>query len=120
MTTASPISLDTGCSKAASALPDDFREALLVIAQTFFDFAATNPPRHQLMNERVIPGYEPSPAAYQPAVHVIEQFQARLRHLGVDDPAAVDLACARQAAYAWLVRQRTMPDAETVGGVTEK
>lgn len=73
-------------------LPPAPREALLQLAQTFFDFATANPARHQLMNERVIPGFEPTPSAYLPAVTVLERFHTTLRGLGVDDPAGLDLA----------------------------
>lgn len=79
---------------AISRLPQEPRAALLFMAETFFDFATANAPRHQLMNQRVIPGFEPTPRAYQPAVAVLERFGSTLRLLGVEDPAAVDLATA--------------------------
>ena len=41
-------------------------------ARVFFDFAVANPARHQLMNLRTIPGFEPSAESYAPAVRVLE------------------------------------------------
>lgn len=79
---------------ATSRLPHEPRAALIFLAETFFDFATANASRHQLMNQRVVPGFEPSPRAYQPAVAVLERFASLLRQLGIDDPAAVDLATA--------------------------
>lgn len=92
---------------AALNLPADPRQALVTLAETFFDFATAHPPRHQLMSERVIPGFEPSAAAYQPAVDVLDQFRSRLAALGVDDPAAVDLATA---VIGGLVNQQIAND----------
>ena len=43
-------------------LPNAPRAALRRVARVFFDFAVANPARHQLMNQRKIPGFEPSPA----------------------------------------------------------
>jgi AcrR family transcriptional regulator len=53
-------------------LTADMRDAAHRIARTFFDFAVADPPRYQLMNQRVIPGFEPSPESYAPAVRVLE------------------------------------------------
>jgi AcrR family transcriptional regulator len=84
-------------------LPTEPRAALLCLAQTYFDFATANLPRHLLMSQRVVPGFEPSPKAYQPAVEVLERFERVLRSLGVHDPAALDLATA---LIAGLVSQQ--------------
>lgn len=66
-------------------------EALLAAAQGFFDFCTADPARYQLLFERPIPGYEPSPEAYSVAVKVFGLTRARLASLGVDTPEAVDL-----------------------------
>ncbi len=44
-------------------LPEAPRPALRAVAATFFDFALAEPARAQLMNQRLIPGFEPTPAA---------------------------------------------------------
>jgi AcrR family transcriptional regulator len=75
-------------------LPDAPREAARRSARVFFDFAVANPARHQLMNQRTIPGFEPSPDSYAPAVRVLELGKQLLRSVGVTDPAASDLLTA--------------------------
>lgn len=78
----------------AAALPEDPRPALLLIGESFFDYATQSPARYQLMSARVIPGFEPTTAAYAPAVDVIRRFEGVLSGLGVTDPVAVDLYTA--------------------------
>ncbi len=60
----------------------------------YFDFCAADPARHLLMSQRSIPDFTPSPAAYAPAVEVIERLRERLATLGVRDDASVDLYTA--------------------------
>jgi AcrR family transcriptional regulator len=59
----------------------DPRAAIQAIARHFFDFAVADHPRYQLMNERVIPGFEPSPEAYAPSVRVFERGQRVIKGL---------------------------------------
>ncbi len=70
------------------------RAALRVQARTFFDFAVSDLARHQLMNQRTIPGFEPTPEAYAPAVDTLESFKKRLRVLGVKRQQDADLCIA--------------------------
>lgn len=56
----------------------------------FLRFCVEDPVRHQLLFQRTIPGFEPSPASYAPAVEGLEDLHARLRACGVDDPRAWD------------------------------
>jgi AcrR family transcriptional regulator len=70
------------------------RAALRTYARTFFDFAVSDLARHQLMNQRTIPGFEPSAEAYAPAVLVLERFRERLEELGVTRAEDVDLCTA--------------------------
>ncbi|HJQ87157.1 MAG TPA: TetR/AcrR family transcriptional regulator, partial [Propionibacteriaceae bacterium] len=53
-------------------LPTAPRAAIRRVARVFFDFAVANPARHQLMNQRPIPGFQPSPESYAPAVRVVQ------------------------------------------------
>ena len=48
----------------------------------FYDFAVADHPRYQLMNERVIPGFEPSPAALAPSLRVFERGRRNVLALG--------------------------------------
>jgi AcrR family transcriptional regulator len=72
-------------------LPDHPRTAIKQVARVFFDFAVADLARHQLMNQRTIPGFEPSPESYAPAVRVLEQGVEVLRDLGVKDRADFDI-----------------------------
>ena len=76
------------------ALPRSGRAAMKMVAHLFFDFAIASPARHQLMNERVISGFVPSPESYAPAVDVLERTRAHLRRYGVDNDGDVDLLIA--------------------------
>jgi len=75
-------------------LPQSPRAAIRRVARVFFDFAVANPPRHQLMNQRTIPGFEPSASSYAPAVRVFELGEQVFRNLGLTDPADFDIATA--------------------------
>lgn len=72
-------------------LPDDPRAAVQLLSRTFFDFAVADLPRYQLMNQRTIPGFEPSPEAYAPAVRVLEQGVVHFRQLGARDRDDFDI-----------------------------
>jgi AcrR family transcriptional regulator len=72
-------------------LPQSPRAAIRQVARVFFDFAVANPPRHQLMNQRTIPGFVPSPDSYAPAVRVQEIGEQVFRSLGLTDPADNDI-----------------------------
>ncbi|MGZ4589166.1 MAG: TetR/AcrR family transcriptional regulator [Actinomycetes bacterium] len=75
-------------------LPRSPRAALRTGGLMFFDFAVSDPARHQLLNQRTIPGFEPSPASYAPAVRALELLRERMRGLGVADADAADLFTA--------------------------
>jgi AcrR family transcriptional regulator len=60
-------------------------------ARAFVDFALEDAPRCQLLFLRTIPGFEPSPEAYEPAVRVLELARERLAHIGITDPELLDL-----------------------------
>jgi len=79
---------------AELALPRSARAAIKKVAHLFFDFAIASPARYQLMNERIIPGFVPSPASYAPAVDVLERMRSHLHRFGVTDPGDIDLLLA--------------------------
>jgi len=64
---------------------------LLAGARRFMDFCHADVPRYQLLFQRTVPGFEPSPAAYAPAVRSLERTRELLASVGVADPRAVDL-----------------------------
>jgi AcrR family transcriptional regulator len=75
------------------------REALLALAETFFDFAVADLARYQLMNQRTIPGFRPSGDAYAPSLAVYERMGATLRECGVRAQADLDLWTGMQAGF---------------------
>ena len=58
----------SACLREFDALkrPRTARAAMKLYARSFFDFAVREPARHQLMNLRTIPRFEPSPQSYAP------------------------------------------------------
>jgi AcrR family transcriptional regulator len=75
-------------------LPADPRAALKEIATTFFDFAVADLARHQLMNQRSVPGFEPSAENYAPAVAVFQRLRRDMAAIGVADAEGVDILTA--------------------------
>jgi AcrR family transcriptional regulator len=75
-------------------LSEDPRSALKQIARTFLDFAIADPARHQLMNQRTIPGFVPSPESYAPSIEVFERGRAHLARFGIEDLDQFDLFTA--------------------------
>lgn len=75
-------------------LPDSPRAALKSVARHFFAFAVADLPRHQLMNQRALPRFHPSPEAYAPAVAAYQGLKTLLQRLDIQDPDAADLYTA--------------------------
>jgi AcrR family transcriptional regulator len=71
--------------------PAAHRWAMLAQAEMFFDFAAADLARHQLMNQRTIPGFRPSDEAYAVSVAAYERMQRMLRRCGVRAQEDLDL-----------------------------
>jgi AcrR family transcriptional regulator len=77
--------------------PDDGRgveELLLESAETFVRWTIDNPAYTQLLFWRPVPGFEPSPRAYEPAVQLLEfgraQFEELQRRGLLRDDVSVD------------------------------
>jgi len=75
-------------------LTDELRATAHAIARDFFDFAVADPVRYQLMNQRTIPGFDPTPESYAPAVRVLEASYAVAAERGVTDPDDVAILLA--------------------------
>jgi AcrR family transcriptional regulator len=75
-------------------LPAEPRAALKEIATTFFDFAVADLARYQLMNQRSVPGFEPSAENYAPAVAAFTRLRRDMASLGVEDDEGVDIFTA--------------------------
>jgi AcrR family transcriptional regulator len=79
---------------AAAKAPRSPRAALRHLARTFFDFAVADPARNQLMNQRTIVGFEPSPESYAPSVATLDVMRTALVAQGAGRQADIDLFAA--------------------------
>ena len=57
----------------------------------FLEFCTSDSARYQLLFQRTIPGFEPSPASFAPAVRALELVRERLALNGIGDPRHVDM-----------------------------
>ena len=71
--------------------PAAHRRSMLAQAEMFFDFAVADLARYQLMNQRTIPGFRPSPEAYAVSIAAYERMQRMLRRCGVRAREDLDL-----------------------------
>lgn len=79
------------CQELLPTLPTEPRARLRAMAHQFFDYSVADPAWYQLLNQRLVPGFEPSAESYAPSLAVIELLQEELADLGITDPAAIDL-----------------------------
>jgi AcrR family transcriptional regulator len=70
---------------------DDPRAVLAAGVRRFVDFCTSDVARYQLLFQRTIPGFEPSPEAFAPAVRALDAVHERLALNGVTDPRHVDV-----------------------------
>ena len=64
------------------------------MAHAFFDFSVADLARFQLMNQRVIPDFEPSPPAYAPSLQCMQLLRDEMAAIEINDDADVDLYVA--------------------------
>lgn len=74
--------------------PADPRDLLLRVAEVMFTFDAEDAARSQLLFQRTIPDFEPSPEAYALAEEVFAFCGAHLARAGITDPTDMDLFTA--------------------------
>jgi AcrR family transcriptional regulator len=60
----------------------------------FVGFCSEDPVRYQLLFQRFIPGFEPSPESYAIAVDALQIVRDRLAEAGLTDPRDLDLLTA--------------------------
>jgi AcrR family transcriptional regulator len=85
---------------AAHEQAADPRVALTDFVRLLLQFSTDDVERHQLLFQRTIPGFEPSPESYALAVEFYELGQERLRAAGVTDPRDVDVFTALVSGLA--------------------
>ena len=81
----------------------DLREALAEGAKVWARFCTEDPVRYQLLYQRTIPGFDPSPESWQLAIQGLENGTAPLRAFGLTDQADLDLVTG---VYGGLVAQQ--------------
>jgi AcrR family transcriptional regulator len=69
----------------AATAPENARARLIAGALAYFDHAVADLARHQLMDVRTLPDFEPSPEAYQSALRAYQVMQDQLPLTSPDD-----------------------------------
>lgn len=79
-----------------AALPDreDPVEVLVELVEAVIRFSTEDPARYELLFQRPVPGFEPSPGSFALAQQFYETASERLRAVGVTDPRDLDLFTA--------------------------
>jgi AcrR family transcriptional regulator len=85
---------------ARHAAADDPREALVEFVELCVRFSAEDLVRHQLLFERTIPGFKPSPEAREVTLGFLEIGWRRLIDVGVTDVASADMFTAMVAGFS--------------------
>jgi AcrR family transcriptional regulator len=80
--------------KASMPTPADPLEALKAVSHFFVEFCAADFARYQLLFQRTIPGFEPSPESFKISEDSLAQLGALLARCGVNDPEMLDLFTA--------------------------
>jgi AcrR family transcriptional regulator len=93
--------------RSVEVAPATLRADLLRAAHQFFDLATANAARAQLLFQRTLPGFEPSPAAYAPATELINRLQQAFINGGITHPDALD---AWTSLLSGLVNQQLAND----------
>lgn len=70
---------------------DDPREVLAASVRRFSEFCTNSPAHYQLLFQRTIPGFEPSPESYAPAVRALAGARERLALNGITETRHVDM-----------------------------
>lgn len=74
--------------------PSDIRGALQMSAHAFFDFSVSDLARFQLMNQRTILDFVPSPEAYAPAVLTLDVLRDLMARHAITAQEDIDLFVA--------------------------
>jgi AcrR family transcriptional regulator len=77
--------------ESTAGVDDDPHRLFAARMRQFVDFCTSDVARYQLLFQRTIPGFEPSPESYAPAVRSIEALRARFARHGITDPRHLDM-----------------------------
>ena len=86
---------------------EDPRDLLVAAGHRYARFCLSDLARYQLLFQRTLPGFEPSPTSYAPAVRALDGLRALLARNGVPDSPHVDLWTA---LFSGLVSQQVAND----------
>jgi AcrR family transcriptional regulator len=78
----------------ADATVGTAREQLFTVSRIVLDFAVESPPRQQLLFQRTIPAFEPSPASHALARRLVDRSMGLLSALGVGSSEQLDVYTA--------------------------
>jgi AcrR family transcriptional regulator len=70
---------------------DDPRELLVASVRRFAEFCTSDPARYQLLFQRTLPGFEPSPDSFAPSVRALDLARQRLALNGITEARHVDM-----------------------------
>jgi len=70
---------------------DDPRDLLAAYVNRFVEFCTADSARYQLLFQRTLPGFEPSPESYAPSVRSLDGVQQLLALNGITEARHVDL-----------------------------
>jgi hypothetical protein len=77
--------------RASMPTPDDPLEALKAAVHFFVEFCVADFARYQLLFQRTIPGFEPSPESFKISQDNFAEFTELMKRCGVHEPEHVDL-----------------------------
>jgi len=80
--------------KVSMPTPEEPLEALKAAVRFFVEFCAGDFARYQLLFQRTIPGFEPSPESFTISQDNLAELSELLARCGVSDPATLDLFTA--------------------------
>jgi AcrR family transcriptional regulator len=70
---------------------DDPRDLLVEGVRRFFEFCTSDLARYQLLFQRTLPGFEPSPESYAPAVRALDGAREWLARNGIVEARHIDM-----------------------------
>jgi AcrR family transcriptional regulator len=94
-----------GCHRFVAGQADwelvgDTRADVRTMLRYYVGFCTEDPVRYQLMFQRTLPGFEPSPESFAISVDSLTAVQEHLATLGLDEPGDLDLFTALGAGIA--------------------
>jgi AcrR family transcriptional regulator len=78
-------------AESEASMPEAPRARTVAKALQFFDFATADLARYQLMNQRTIPGFEPSDEAFAPSQRTVQRSIEQLAAIGVTDRGDIEI-----------------------------